>query len=107
MVVGSNGGSQSSRQQYKTGPPPPQQQLSGKAEGGFAELQAKLDELNSNIKKRSVGGTAGAVMAAGRLKGSGSGRLALPVSEPKRASSRGGSLQWVGTKSYLADRRGH
>ena len=46
-------------------------------------------------------------VAAGRLKGSGSGRLALPVSEPKRASSRGGSLQWAGTKSYLADRRGH
>ena len=98
VVIGRNGGGE------RAAPPP--------SDGGsFAELQAKLDDLNNNIRKRSVAGTGLALAAAGRFKGSGSGRLALPVSEPKaarRASSRGGgSLQWEGTKSYVSDRRGY
>ena len=76
----------------------------------FADLQAKLDELQGNIQKRNltsvaaVANVASTVARAGK-GGSGAGRPPLAA---KRASSRGGgSLQWEGTKSYLADRKGH
>ena len=76
----------------------------------FADLQAKLDELQGNIQKRnltSVAAVATAASTAARAGKSGNSGRGPPLTA-KRASSRGGgSLQWEGTKSYLSDRKGH
>ena len=65
--------------------------------GSFADLQAKLDEMQGNIKKRSNAGEG--------FKPSSSRPLVVTASKRDRKVSSRGGLQWSGTRSYQESRR--
>ena len=99
----------------KDGTPRESQQRSGSF--SFADLQAKLDDMQGNIKrhKESKGSTSASQLKAAAQKvhllqpprAAAAAAPAAPFASTSKPSSRGGSgaLQWSGTSSYRDSKR--